>query len=563
MDVSRTKRQDTLRKTLAAASALALIASASSAQAITYQVGPTRMYRELTAVAGMLNAGDIVEVDPGTYMAVRFTRAGTTAMPITIRGIVPSGGARPVIQGGANSVELAGNNYVLENFEIRNGTSRCVFHHADNIVIRNTVVHDCPRQGILGADQDSGDLTLEYVEVYRSGGGTQDHQIYMATDEVAYPGSVFRMQHCYVHDGVGGNAVKSRAERNEIYYNWIEGALYHELELIGPDPGGAPAGWTEARAREDSDVVGNVLRATNTFSIVRVGGDGTGQSLGRYRFVNNTFISNAGGSAVMRVFDGIESIEMHNNVFFATGGTVNVSRQVEARWVAGEVFEGSNNWIAMGATNIPMGFRGTITGPDARLTNAMAQDYRPAAGSPLINAGVATTTSPAGRAFPRPLALPMAEPPLRALTLPGAARPRNTMGMIDLGAFESGGSGPMPDSGVVPSDSGVVPPTDSSVVPPGDSGVGPRDASPMLDATSPADTGVPAEDASGPSDSGGAPRDASTPSDSGSSADGGTRPTMMGGCGCSVPSREDRAPRWAAWAIVALGLATKRRRCAK
>lgn len=548
---------------VAAACALALSVAASSAHAITYQVGPTRMYREITAVAGMLNAGDIVEVDPGTYMAVRFTRAGTMAMPITIRGIVPSGGARPVIQGGANSVELAGNNYLLENFEIRNGTSRCVFHHADNIVIRNTVVHDCPRQGILGADQDSGDLTLEYVEVYRSGGGTQDHQIYMATDEVAYPGSVFRMQHCYVHDGVGGNAVKSRAERNEIYYNWIEGALYHELELIGPDPGGAPAGWTEARAREDSDVVGNVLRATNTFSIVRVGGDGTGQSLGRYRFVNNTFISNSGGSAVMRVFDGIESIEMHNNVFFATGGTVNVSRQVEARWVSGEVFEGSNNWIAMGATNIPAGFRGTITGADARLTNAAMQDYRPAAGSPLINAGVATTMSPAGRAFPRPLALPTFEPPLRALALPGVSRPRNTAGMIDLGAFESGGSGPIPDSGVTPSDSGVAPPGDSGVVPPADSGIGPIDASPMLDATSPADTGVPADDAAQPSDSGRPTGDASGNSDSGSSADSGTRPTMMGGCGCSVPSRNDSAPRWAAWAIVAMGFVASRRRRAK
>jgi MYXO-CTERM domain-containing protein len=297
-----------------------------------------------------------------------------------------------------------------------------------------------------------------------------------------------------------------------------------------------------------------VLRATNTFSIVRVGGDGTGQSLGRYRFVNNTFISNAGGSAVMRVFDGIESIEMHNNVFFATGGTVNVSRQVEARWVASEVFEGSNNWIAMGATNIPTGFRGTITGPDARLTNAMAQDYRPAAGSPLINAGVATTTSPAGRAFPRPLALPMAEPPLRALTLPGVVRPRNTTGVIDLGAFESGGSGPVPDSGVGPSDSGVAPPTDS--------GVGPQDASPMLDATSPTDTGVPTDGASGPSDSGRPSSDASSTSD-GASADSGTRPTMMGGCGCSVPSSQDRAPRWAAWAVFALGLAMKRRRSAK
>jgi hypothetical protein len=44
-----------------------------------------------------------------------------------------------------------------------------------------------------------------------------------------HPGSVFRLQYCFVHDANGGNNVKSRAERNEIYYNWLEGAVYHEL----------------------------------------------------------------------------------------------------------------------------------------------------------------------------------------------------------------------------------------------------------------------------------------------------------------------------------------------
>ncbi len=58
---------------------------------------------------------------------------------------------------------------------------------------------------------------MEYVEVYNCGSGTQKHPIYIATDESAYPGSVFRMQHSYVHDAIGGNAVKTRAERNEIY----------------------------------------------------------------------------------------------------------------------------------------------------------------------------------------------------------------------------------------------------------------------------------------------------------------------------------------------------------
>ena len=119
-------------------------------------------------------------------------------------------------------------------------------------------MHDCPGQGILGADRGSGSFLLEYVEVHHTGAGTSAHQIRMATDEVAHPGSVFRMQYCYVHDANGGNNVKSRAQRNEIRYNWIEGALYHEIELIGPD------GADEGLFREDSDVVGNVFRKTAT-----------------------------------------------------------------------------------------------------------------------------------------------------------------------------------------------------------------------------------------------------------------------------------------------------------
>jgi hypothetical protein len=149
----------------------------------------------------------------------------------------------------------------------------------------------------------------------------------MATDPTVYPDSVFRMQFCYVHDANGGNNVKSRAARNEIYYNWIEGALYHEVECIGSD--GAP----EDAVREDSDIVGNVLVKRSDFAVTRFGGDGTGQTNGRYRFVNNTVVV-AGDDAVFRLFDGIESLEAHNNVFASAAmSTVNLVREVEASWV--------------------------------------------------------------------------------------------------------------------------------------------------------------------------------------------------------------------------------------
>jgi hypothetical protein len=196
----------------------ALASSASSTFATTYQVGTTRTYKSISEVASLVGSGDVVEVDGGaTYPGdITFSTSGTAAQKITIRGI-RSGGARPVLSGGTNTIQLAGDHYVLEGFDITGGSSRCVFHHADDITIRDTVIHDCPTHGLLGADTDSGSLLLEYSEVHHCGSGDTHHQIYMATDETAHPGSVFRMQFCYVHDGNGGNNVKSRAERNEMF----------------------------------------------------------------------------------------------------------------------------------------------------------------------------------------------------------------------------------------------------------------------------------------------------------------------------------------------------------
>ena len=226
---------------------------------------------------------------------------------------------------------------MLEGFDLTGGSFRCLYLHGDGLVVRDTVVHHCPAHGILGADNDSGDATLERVEVHHAGNGTGEHSIYMATDEIAHPGSVFRMRNCWVHDSTGGNLVKSRAERNEIYYNRLEGndLSYHELELIGPDPGG---GSVPAGVREDSDVVGNLLvhRRSDFRSAARVGGDATGESEGRYRFVANTFlgVASAPSFTVFRAFDRLESIEAVGNVMHRPGG-VQVMREVEAVWVSG------------------------------------------------------------------------------------------------------------------------------------------------------------------------------------------------------------------------------------
>ncbi|NCY03422.1 MAG: hypothetical protein EBX36_11075, partial [Planctomycetia bacterium] len=299
------------------------------------RVGPTRALRTLQDVAGTLVPGDVVEVDAGQPLpgGVVFDRPGTADRPITIRGR-KAAGRRPVIAGGRDGIECGGSHYVLEGLEITAAGRRGVNHRAHDVTIRDCVIHGCPN-GIMSSDHASGDLTVEYCEVFGCGRDQGEHQFYVASDEDRCPGAEFRLRFCWVHDGSGGNNVKSRAERSTIYANWISDAFYHNLDLVGADPAG---GARPDRAREDGEVVGNVLIASRYGRNVRIGGDGTGQSDGRYRFLNNTFIHRGGRpESHLQARFGIESVEMHNNLFVLPpeAASAVVFDDARAEWVGG------------------------------------------------------------------------------------------------------------------------------------------------------------------------------------------------------------------------------------
>jgi len=424
---------------------------ASMSAANKYLVGPTRTYTTIQQLVSLLSPGDTVEVDGGyTYPGgITFNRPGTDLNKIWIRGIRDANGQRPILSGGVNTVAFTtpwpynvpngGHHYIFEGFEVTGGSSRCIFHQAKDLTIRDCFVRDCPNQGILGADQGSGNILIEFTEVARCGSGTQNHQIYMATDQVNNPGSVFRLQHCYIHQGNGGNNVKSRAERNEIYYNWIEGARFHELELIGADFNGDNG--NPHLAREDSDVVGNVLvkraRPNNdpNFFVLRIGGDGTGASHGRYRFVNNTVI--CGTSAVFRFFHELESVEIHNNVFYNPSGNVNLTRSVEAIWISGQSqIAGANNWVKTGTINIPAQLTNTLTGSAPGFEDLSANNLFPSSLSPLVDEGSLPSIPVPNFSFPNPLESITFVSTSGAVGWELDAHTRSDDGSIDIGAFE-------------------------------------------------------------------------------------------------------------------------------
>lgn len=413
----------------------------------THLVGPGRTFKTLQEVATQLRPGDIVDVDGDHEYTggLTLSESGTTEKPITIRGVKVNG-KRPIIKEGPQSriIVINGSFVIFQGIEIVGKTNETtqagIGVYGDHIVIRDCIIHDA-RNGILGYGSDTGDLLVEYCEIYNCGGEPKQgfdfaHQIYMATDEVKYPNAVFRLQHCYIHDAKGGNNVKSRSGRNEIYYNWIEGARYHAVELIGPDLSDNDD-MTETTKREDSDVVGNVIIATSNGSGARIGGDGTGSTSGRYRFVNNTFIlkNNADG---LRGLDDIETVELYNNIFYkGNADQADIFSEADVAWVNDKrQVQGSNNYIKPGSSKVPTGLTNTLSAADADFVDVATRNFALKSTSTLVNGGTAATPTFPNSAFPSPLSSPSFHPPIHILVEVGNATARPVNGTIDVGALE-------------------------------------------------------------------------------------------------------------------------------
>jgi hypothetical protein len=461
--------------------------------AATYRVGPCpagsvcpgTALNSLNDAASRVKAGDVVDVyaSDTPYPAVRFERAGTADKPIRIQGVAVNG-RRPLIRGGVNPATgyavhfLNSHHMVFDNFEVSNGVDRlaggtldkslysahqCVRHEAHDITLARSKVFACANNGVFGTDEGSGSLTLDRVEITRSGCvqppmqcGNNKHPLYVATDGKAYPGAVLRIVDSYVHGNVAGEGLKMRAGRGEIYHNWIEVTGPHEyraLALYGFDIDDQQASLAEPIHH---DVMGNVLIVDATTSpanaVVRLGSDrdasdNHANTHGRARFVNNTALVNggfaAGGDAtpVLWFFGRPEGVMAFNNLVVTPGGgAVNFMKEASGdgklRWAAADAqarVMASHNVLPPGSRVLtlrtgtgfgmndaaPAGYAWSnwisASNPFASLTAVRAPDaaaLRLPGASGLRGAGT-TATNPARHPF---------EPdPSRGFALPGVA----------------------------------------------------------------------------------------------------------------------------------------------
>jgi hypothetical protein len=321
---------------------------------------PSAQYATLALLLPSLVPGDIVDVRPlangQAYPPVKFRTPGTPSQPIIIRG-VRDNGKLPQIKGATDEVggalKFQESDYViLDSFEITNGANAltpgvdpalreratyCVSNQAHEVLIRHSRIFDCLNHGIIGNDEGSGSLTLDHVEVTGAGCDAnkpglkcQDddikHPVYVATDPDAHPGAVLRIQNSYFHDNIAGETIKTRAQRVEIYNNWIESKdnqTYKQDRALGL------YGYDGASASLDSpinhDVVGNVIVVEGGGSMARFGGDDTGSTFGSTRFVNNTVLLGESygdlnaSQPVIRLDGELDALVAHNNIFQVGG----------------------------------------------------------------------------------------------------------------------------------------------------------------------------------------------------------------------------------------------------
>ncbi len=308
-----------------------------------WRVGPGQQYRQLKDVIKKLAAGDTIYLEPGAeYDPIDIRNMpGTAEHPIHLIGDTDNPAERPVFTGGTKRFNWTiglrhSHNWIVENVVLEDG-GLCFRNESTNTVLKNVLVRRCAT-GILATDRNSGNLTLDGVEVTQSGGKGRawGHGVYVASDQHAFPGSQLIIKNSFLHDN-RGNSIKSRFENTLIEGNWIESGTHREakylVELIGYDNKYDFSG-------QQFVVRGNTLLLRSPGLGSRTGGDGNSRSRGDTVYENNLFLIDEDfGRTIVRTFQGLRSVTMRNNTIAfiddARGTTLLTDEISDSNWLEG------------------------------------------------------------------------------------------------------------------------------------------------------------------------------------------------------------------------------------
>jgi hypothetical protein len=307
------------RLSLAATALVLGAAIAAPASAATLSVGAGQAYATPCKAFAAAAAGDLIEIQAGTYTGDVCTIAQSN---LTIRGV----NGRPKINAGGRSAGgkaiwvVGGSNITIDNVEMvgakvadKNGAALRL--EGTNFTLRNSFLHD-NENGILSGVNTASTIVLENNEFGHNGyGDGYSHNVYIGK------AGKLTFRYNYSHDANVGHNLKTRALYNTIAYNRFSSLRAGET---GSTAAGKPSYEIDVPNGGTTFIIGNVIMqpvAGNNPNIVAYGEEGVSGYATDLYVVNNTFINDESsrGTFVM-VGSGVTTpVKLTNNLFSGYG----------------------------------------------------------------------------------------------------------------------------------------------------------------------------------------------------------------------------------------------------
>lgn len=330
--------------------------------ATNWLVGPTQIYTMPGQVASLVQNGDTISIDVGTYAS---DVAHWTANNLLLRGV---GGYAHLKSNGLSWGDKAiwvigGDNTQVEWIEFSECTSTSlngagIRQEGKNLTVRYCYFHD-NEDGILAGTLNPSTILIEFTEFgYNGAGDGFSHNLYINHVDSL----IFRYN--YSHHCDIGHEIKSRAHVNLITYNRFsnEGTGNASREIDLPDGGTAI-------------VIGNIIEqgpnSTNS-GIIGYGMESlTNTAPHELYLVNNTVVNDKSNGTFVSIPAGTNLFKAYNNIF-AGSGTLLIG--------SAATIDTSNNWRI---TNVS----------SAGFVNASNYNYHLTASSSAIDAGTSPGTT--------------------------------------------------------------------------------------------------------------------------------------------------------------------------
>ena len=294
----------------------------------------------------------------------------------------------------------------------------CIFVEIGaHLVLKNNTLRNCGNGLFINSKNSalvelSQDVLIEGNRFYNNSNvpgtgpsnGYSEHQSYTEARDIIYQYNTFGD----VKTGAFGDCLKDRSSGLVVRYNTFASNCGIQLNLED-STGGQALIWGDAGYAE-TFVYGNVFDVTPkpSTSLVRYGGDSGATAhyrQGTLYFYNNTFAT--AGDATNGAYPAILLFDLNlqnavadvrNNVFYTYSTTVGSPGKVQAMSIGRGTVNMAANWVSPNAAQfwlghlvagaVVNGWGSNISSNNSPLlVNPALHDFRPTAGSPLVNAG--------------------------------------------------------------------------------------------------------------------------------------------------------------------------------